>query len=147
MDSAFDIFAGLLPKPIIWAEPGSVIALETSVIIWCQGSWEAQEYHLYKERNVDPWDSQFPLETRNKAQFTIQNMTTVYADIYKCYYRSSAGFSERSDAMELVMTGEWTLKGSLLRSWSILQEIFSQSPLLEDNVVNSCSFNILPLVP
>ena len=75
-DSAFDFFIGHFPKPIIWAEPGSVIALNTPVIIWFQGSWEAQEYHLYKEENGCPWDTQFPLETRNKANFNIQRMTT-----------------------------------------------------------------------
>ncbi|XP_021060931.1 leukocyte immunoglobulin-like receptor subfamily B member 4 isoform X2 [Mus pahari] len=99
--------AGRLPKPIIWAEPGSVIAGYTSVTIWCQGSWEAKNYHLYKERSVDPWDTQIPLETRNKAKFNIHHMTTIYADIYKCYYQSAAGFSEHSDAMELVMTGAY----------------------------------------
>uniref|UniRef100_A0A8C6HBQ8 Ig-like domain-containing protein n=1 Tax=Mus spicilegus TaxID=10103 RepID=A0A8C6HBQ8_MUSSI len=99
--------AGHLPKPIIWAEPDSVIAAYTSVVIWCQGSWEAQSYHLYKEQNVNPWDTQVPLETRNKAKFNIPHMTTFYADIYRCYYQSAAGFSEHSDAMELVMTGAY----------------------------------------
>ncbi|XP_038959789.1 leukocyte immunoglobulin like receptor B4 isoform X2 [Rattus norvegicus] len=102
------IQAGHLPRPIIWAEPGSMIAIYTSVTIWCQGSWEAQKYHLYKEGNVNPWDTQLPLETRNKAKFNIQYMTTTYADTYKCYYESAAGFSEHSDAMELVMTGAYT---------------------------------------
>lgn len=102
------IQAGHLPRPIIWAEPGSMIAIYTSVTIWCEGSWEAQKYHLYKEGNVDPWDIQFPLETRNKAKFNIRYMTPTYADTYKCYYESAAGFSEHSDAMELVMTGAYT---------------------------------------
>ncbi|XP_052024739.1 leukocyte immunoglobulin-like receptor subfamily B member 4A [Apodemus sylvaticus] len=99
--------AGHLPKPIIWAEPGSVIAQHAPVTICCQGSWEAKAYHLYKEQSVDPWDTQFPLETMNKAKFNIEHMTTTYADIYKCYYVSAAGFSEQSDAMELVMTGAY----------------------------------------
>ncbi|XP_052022908.1 leukocyte immunoglobulin-like receptor subfamily B member 4A isoform X2 [Apodemus sylvaticus] len=97
--------AGHLPKPIIWAEPGSVIALHTPVIIWCQGSWEAQEYRLFKEQNGYPWDTKFPLDTRNKAKFNIQQMTTNYAGIYKCYYRSTVGDSEHSDVLELVVTG------------------------------------------
>ena len=149
-DSTFDFFTGHLPKPIIWAEPGSVIAQHAPVTIWCQGSWEAKAYHLYKERSVNPWDTQFPLETMNKAKFNIEHMTTTYAGIYKCYYESAAGFSEHSDAMELVMTGERTLRdpsmGSFLRRGSILQELFSQSPVLEGNMSNSCSFHILPLV-
>ncbi|XP_028630874.1 leukocyte immunoglobulin-like receptor subfamily B member 4 [Grammomys surdaster] len=99
--------AGLLPKPIIWAEPGSVIAMYKPVIIWCQGSWETQEYSLHKERSVNTWDNQFPLETTNKAKFNIEFMTETYADIYKCSYKSAAGFSEHSDAMELVMTGAY----------------------------------------
>ena len=140
-DLAFDFFTEHLPKPIIWAELCSVFALHTPVIIWCQGSYEAQEYRLYKGRSVDPWDTQFPLETRNKAKFNIQYMTIAYAGIYKCYYKSDAGFSEHSDAMELVVTGEWTLKEPstcfLLRWKSILQELFSQSPILDDNVCNS----------
>ncbi|XP_028630876.1 leukocyte immunoglobulin-like receptor subfamily B member 4 isoform X2 [Grammomys surdaster] len=77
------------------------------VIIWCQGSWEAQEYLLHKERSIDPWDIGFPLETRNKAKFNIEFMTETYADIYKCSYKSTAGFSDHSDAMELVMTGAY----------------------------------------
>ena len=127
-------FTVLLPKPIIWAEPGSVIALYTPVIILCQGSWDAQEYRLYKERSGDPWDTQFPLETRNKAKFNIPLMTAAYAGIYKCYYRSSAGFSELSDALELVVTGECTIRdpstGSFLRRRSVPQKLFSQSPVL-----------------
>ncbi|GAB1303432.1 Leukocyte immunoglobulin-like receptor subfamily B member 4A [Apodemus speciosus] len=107
VEPRMEVQAGLLPKPIIWAEPGSVIAKDTPVIIWFQGSWVAWEFHLYKERSVDPWDTQFPLEPRNKANFNIQQMTTVYAGIYKCYYRSAAGLSEHSDAMELVLTGAY----------------------------------------
>ncbi|XP_052024822.1 leukocyte immunoglobulin-like receptor subfamily B member 4A [Apodemus sylvaticus] len=102
-----EVQAEHLPKPIIWAEPRSVIALHTPVIIWCQGSYEVQEYRLYKGRSVDPWDTQLPLETRNKAMFNIQYMTVGYAGIYKCYYKSDAGFSEHSDAMELVVTGAY----------------------------------------
>ncbi|XP_052028073.1 leukocyte immunoglobulin-like receptor subfamily B member 4A [Apodemus sylvaticus] len=142
--------AGHLPKPIIWAEPGSVIALHTPVIIWCQGSWEAQEYRLYKEQNGYPWDTQFPLETKNKAKFNIQHTTTDYAGIYKCYFRTSVGHSQHSDAMKLVVTGEWMLWEPcmclLLRRRSVLWELFSQSPVLEDNINNSCSFHILHLV-
>ncbi|XP_076783519.1 leukocyte immunoglobulin-like receptor subfamily A member 6 [Arvicanthis niloticus] len=99
--------AGLLPKPIIWAEPGSMIALYKPVIIWCQGLSEAQEYLLLKNQSKNPWDKQVPLETRNKAKFSIEYMTATYADIYKCYYKTAAGFSEHSDAMELVMTGAY----------------------------------------
>ncbi|OBS63706.1 hypothetical protein A6R68_07755, partial [Neotoma lepida] len=127
-----------LPKPIIWADPGSVIALYTPVTIWCQGSWEALEYYLHKQRSIDPWDRQFPLERGSQAKFSILQMSKDFAGIYKCYYKSPAGKSEYSDTLEVVVTGEWTLKipsiGSPLRRSSTLQGYFSQSPSLRNNV-------------
>lgn len=105
-----------------------MIALDTPVVIWCQGSWEAENYFLYKEQSGDPWDIQIPLENRNNSKFNIQHMTTKYAGIYKCYYRSPAGFSEHSDAIELVMTGEWTLGSQQGLSPKI--EVYSPGALL-----------------
>lgn len=84
-----------------------MIAKNTSVTIWCQGSWEAQEYLLHKEGSVDPWDRQLPMETRNKAMFCIEHMETIYTGLYKCYYNSSAGLSEYSSTLELVVTGAY----------------------------------------
>ncbi|XP_057616345.1 leukocyte immunoglobulin-like receptor subfamily B member 4A [Chionomys nivalis] len=101
------LLAGSLPKPIIWAEPRSAVAIHTTVTIWCQGPWEAVEYLLYKEGNKDPWDRQLPLEQKNKAKFRFERMLKGFAGIYKCYYRSPAGFSERSDTLVLILTGAY----------------------------------------
>ncbi|XP_049988530.1 leukocyte immunoglobulin-like receptor subfamily B member 4A isoform X5 [Alexandromys fortis] len=101
------VLEGTLPKPIIWAEPHSVIAKYTPVTIWCQGLWEAVEYLLYKEGSTDPWDRQLPLERENKAKFHIEHMSNDFAGIYKCYYRSPAGLSEHSDTLVLVLTGAY----------------------------------------
>ncbi|KAF5916992.1 hypothetical protein HPG69_013915 [Diceros bicornis minor] len=96
-DPASDILPGTIPKPIIWAEPGSVITQGKPLTIWCQGTLEALDYYLDKEGRALPWDRLPPLESRDKAKFSIQEVT-----------RHPTGWSEHSDALELVVTGRRT---------------------------------------
>ncbi|XP_051017779.1 leukocyte immunoglobulin-like receptor subfamily B member 3 [Acomys russatus] len=99
------LFSGNLQKPIIKAEPSSVITSGSPTIIWCQGTPDAEIYVLHKEGSQKPWETQTPEEPGNKAKFSIHDVTKDHAGQYRCYCYSLDGWSERSDTLELVVTG------------------------------------------
>ena len=91
--------------------------------IWCQGALEAQVFYLDKEGTSVPWDRQKPPGHGDKAQLAIPQMTEQHAGSYQCYFRTPTGWSEPSDRLEMVVTGEGHsgASGSALRRGSALR--------------------------
>uniref|UniRef100_G3SJX9 Leukocyte immunoglobulin like receptor A2 n=1 Tax=Gorilla gorilla gorilla TaxID=9595 RepID=G3SJX9_GORGO len=79
--------AGILPKPTLWAEPGSVIIQGSPVTLRCQGSLQAEEYHLYRENKSASWVRRIQ-EPGKKGQFPIPSITWEHAGRYRCQYHS-----------------------------------------------------------
>uniref|UniRef100_A0A2I3FTV8 Leukocyte immunoglobulin like receptor A2 n=1 Tax=Nomascus leucogenys TaxID=61853 RepID=A0A2I3FTV8_NOMLE len=96
--------AGPLPKPTLWAEPGSVINQGSPVTLRCQGSLQAEEYHLYRENKSASW-VRWIQEPGKKGQFPIPSITWEHAGRYRCQYYSHNHSSEPSDPLKLVVTG------------------------------------------
>ncbi|XP_060222191.1 leukocyte immunoglobulin-like receptor subfamily B member 4 [Meriones unguiculatus] len=98
------VLAGTVAVPTICAEPDFVVTWRTTVSIWCQGIFEALEYHLDKEGSPSPLYRQTSPKNKNKVNFTISFLADHHARRYHCYYLSPAGWSKRSDPLELVVT-------------------------------------------
>uniref|UniRef100_A0A2R9CSJ6 Ig-like domain-containing protein n=1 Tax=Pan paniscus TaxID=9597 RepID=A0A2R9CSJ6_PANPA len=100
--------AGTLPKPTLRAEPDSVITQGSPVTLRCQGSLEAQENHLYREKKSASWIKRIQPQLVKKGQFPIPSITWEHAGRYRCQYYSRSQWSEPSDPLELVVTGAYS---------------------------------------
>ncbi|XP_032752167.1 leukocyte immunoglobulin-like receptor subfamily B member 3-like isoform X2 [Rattus rattus] len=99
------LVSGKLQKPTIKAEPGSLIPYGRAMTIWCQGDLDAEIYFLYKEGSHNTQSTQTLQQPGNKAKFFIRSVAQRHAGQYRCCCYSSAGWSEPSDTLELVVTG------------------------------------------
>uniref|UniRef100_A0A8C8UGI6 Ig-like domain-containing protein n=1 Tax=Peromyscus maniculatus bairdii TaxID=230844 RepID=A0A8C8UGI6_PERMB len=105
--------AGTLQKPTIKAEPASVVTSGSAVSIWCQRSLDTEIYVLHKEGSKKHLGTRSQEKPENKAKFSIPSVTQQHGGQYRCYCHSSAGWSEPSDTLELVVTGIYNNKTSL----------------------------------
>ncbi|XP_073880877.1 leukocyte immunoglobulin-like receptor subfamily A member 2 isoform X9 [Macaca fascicularis] len=100
--------AGTLPKPTLWAEPGSMISEGSPVTLRCQGSLQVQEYRLYREKKPASWVRRIQQELVKKGYFAIASITWEHTGRYRCQYYSHSWWSEPSDPLELVVTGAYS---------------------------------------
>ncbi|KAH0503401.1 Leukocyte immunoglobulin-like receptor subfamily B member 3 [Microtus ochrogaster] len=66
----------------------------------------AKEFHIYRDGVRYTQFTQTLLKPENKAEFSISNIDQNHAGIYHCCYQTHDGWSDYSDTLELVVTGE-----------------------------------------
>lgn len=88
--------SGPFPKPSLWAEPSSLVALEQSVTLRCQGPPVVDLYRLEKLKSKKYEDQNF---------LFIKNMQINHAGRYRCSYQNGSQWSPPSDHLELIATG------------------------------------------
>ena len=98
---------GSLPPPHITALPGSMVGSKNPVTILCRGPAEAEVYMITKVGIPEPSDREKQLMSKMTNSFSITDMTPDRAGLYHCSYQSGGSWSQFSDPLPLVMTGEW----------------------------------------
>uniref|UniRef100_A0A8C8UQ78 Ig-like domain-containing protein n=1 Tax=Peromyscus maniculatus bairdii TaxID=230844 RepID=A0A8C8UQ78_PERMB len=96
--------AGALPKPVLTVQPDSVVYMKTTVTFLCEGTTGAKVYRLYRDGYQYLRHTENPQNPKNKAEFSISKITHHQAGQYHCQYQTRDGWSEYSDALELVVT-------------------------------------------
>lgn len=107
------MLAGALPKPTIKAEPGSLVTRGMQVNISCMGMSDAQKYLLYIMKFKNIQHKQTSVERGEKAVFSISSIGEYDGGEYYCFYKTTSGWSARSDKVELVVTGNFDNKPCL----------------------------------
>nr|XP_023399305.1 leukocyte-associated immunoglobulin-like receptor 2 isoform X2 [Loxodonta africana] len=98
---------GNLPRPSISAKPDSVIPWGMSVTFVCQGPLGVEVFLLEKDGKPDSFpDVMNSLVTETEARFPIGSVKKDTAGRYNCIYFVGNASSERSEFLELVVTGE-----------------------------------------
>uniref|UniRef100_A0A8C7BA73 Ig-like domain-containing protein n=1 Tax=Neovison vison TaxID=452646 RepID=A0A8C7BA73_NEOVI len=102
----------------IWSHPSDPLELLASgeepspvasvrVAIWCQASLQADGYYLYKDRLSEPLETlETSQDSSNKAGFSITSMSSHNVGRYRCAYKSGESWSQQSDLLSLVITGQ-----------------------------------------
>ncbi|XP_072471546.1 leukocyte immunoglobulin-like receptor subfamily A member 3 [Notamacropus eugenii] len=93
-----------LPRPFLRAENSSLVPKGRSVTLRCQGYIKTYHYRLEK-RETSKTEIMNVKASRREGEFHIPSATDKDAGTYVCLYKHSSVWSERSDPLELVVTG------------------------------------------
>ncbi|XP_036599520.1 leukocyte immunoglobulin-like receptor subfamily B member 3 [Trichosurus vulpecula] len=99
--------ADTFPKPSLRAENGSLVPQGRSVTLRCRGSLEADNYRLEKDQRSTRIVTMDVKPSGIEGKFHIPVVTMNDAGTYYCHYKHSSFWSERSDPLELVVTGQY----------------------------------------
>ena len=97
---------GNLPPPRITALPGSTVPAKSPVTILCQGPKQAEGYKISRVGSPEPMDKEEQITPRTTNTLSIAEMTTDKTGLYHCSYQRGGHWSQFSDPLQLVMTGE-----------------------------------------
>ncbi|XP_072463071.1 platelet glycoprotein VI-like [Notamacropus eugenii] len=93
-----------IPRPSQKARNSSLVPLGRRMTLRCQGSLEAYRYHL-ERKEMSKTETMNVKPSRREGKLHIPSVTEEDAGTYYCLYKHSSVWSERSDPLELVVTG------------------------------------------
>uniref|UniRef100_A0A8C0ADG4 Ig-like domain-containing protein n=1 Tax=Bos mutus grunniens TaxID=30521 RepID=A0A8C0ADG4_BOSMU len=97
---------GNLPPPRITALPGSTVPAKSPVTLLCQGPKQAEGYRISRLGSPEPMDKEEQITSRKTNALNIAEVTTDKTGLYHCSYQRGGRWSQFSDPLQLVMTGE-----------------------------------------
>ncbi|XP_078002146.1 leukocyte-associated immunoglobulin-like receptor 1 isoform X5 [Phascolarctos cinereus] len=100
--------ADTLPRPSLKAENGPLVPLGTSVTLRCRGGWEGDEYRLEKWEEYGRQRIMDMKSNEMEGEFLMPSVTAEHAGTYYCLYEHSSHWSDRSDPLQLVVTGTFS---------------------------------------
>ncbi|XP_037675016.1 leukocyte immunoglobulin-like receptor subfamily A member 2 [Choloepus didactylus] len=105
--------SGNLPKPSIRAVPSPVAPQGSALTILCKGPPGTSQHRLEHAGTSQVWHEKPLKGSWGETKFSFQNITSSHAGSYLCQYKKLSDWSERSDPLELAVTGVFNDKPTL----------------------------------
>ena len=97
---------GNLPPPRITALPGSTVPAKSPVTILCKGPKQAEGYRISRVGSPEPMDKEEQITPRTTNTLSFTEVATDKTGLYHCSYQRGGRWSQFSDPLQLVITGE-----------------------------------------